>query len=470
MNLFKRGYYSIRNNLKKSLILFSIVFVLGNVICGSLAITQSISNMQNEFRKYYGAKIHIYSKDGIDFPVKVNLPSDDYYKGVRKAVEKIYDGYNFKYAYTDLNYYLKGLFSDTVGYKDEDEWVYGDNVEIYSCGVTTAQMGLIKNYKLELIEGRSFSDEELEKGKNVILVSDAFYVQKGNEYVNVEVGDTLTFKRKVGEHVEDVDYEVIGIYKRYDNVMVAQDRYSFDNHIARVYMPANTLFKEEERFSELNKEYLNDEMNLSNTVFLGDVYLRLQDNDSLGRMIAIIDDDLLGNSSTSGVMYYSSTDEIYKKISAPIESMSGIANFLLISSSILCVLILTVTVFILIRNRKHEIGILISLGETKMKVILQIILEIYLVGILALGCSMITGNKLGQMYSNYLVSEQVEESREDLSIDETKLQDELLDTYAFELSKGYIISVISVGTFVLFLSVMIPVGYVVRLKPKEILL
>jgi hypothetical protein len=49
-----------------------------------------------------------------------------------------------------------------------------------------------------------------------------------------------------------------------------------------------------------------------------------------------------------------STNDIYKKISAPIESMSGIANFLIIMSSCLCTMILSVAIFIIIRNRKHE--------------------------------------------------------------------------------------------------------------------
>lgn len=46
----------------------------------------------------------------------------------------------------------------------------------------------------------------------------------------------------------------------------------------------------------------------------------------------------------------------------------------------------------------------------------------------------------------------------------------MLENYTFGLTSDYIISVMSVGTLVMILSVLIPVGYIVRLKPKKILL
>ena len=124
----------------------------------------------------------------------------------------------------------------------------------------------------------------------------------------------------------------------------------------------------------------------------------------------------------------------------------------------------------MIRKRIHEIGILISLGESRLRVLFQIFLEIYLVCILGLSSSMISGNQLGKIYSDYLIVEQVESSKEDLSIDEIKLQDELMENYSFEMSIGYISAVLIVGSLVLGISVILPIGYISKLNVRKILL
>ena len=83
---------------------------------------------------------------------------------------------------------------------------------------------------------------------------------------------------------------------------------------------------------------------------------------------------------------------------------------------------------------------------------------------------MISGNQLGKIYSDYLIVEQVESSKEDLSIDEIKLQDELMENYSFEMSIGYISAVLIVGSLVLGISVILPIGYISKLNVRKILL
>ncbi|MGN1344779.1 MAG: ABC transporter permease [Traorella sp.] len=465
MNLFKRGYYSIIKNFRKSMMLFLVIFVLGNVICGTLAITQSLQSTQNEFRKHYGAKFEIKAAKSLDFLMWTNSASTNEYIKAKEALEYIAYVNGVDYSYVDLNYYLKGFVSHSLGYVSDDE--LDTDLDIYLCGVTSAQMGLFKNYQLELVEGRSFHDDELINGSKVVLVSDRYRILKNGEYVPVSVGDKITLERSVEDvYEESVEYEVIGLFKRFDNVMVDVDYYSFDNYMSLFYIPASTLFSEEERFNELNQQYSLE----NNCSLLGKAYFQLENANDLEIMLKKIDIHLMKDQAIKNVYISTSTNDIYKKISAPIESMSGTVQFLQVSSTLLCILIVSVSVFILIRNRKHEIGILISLGESKGKVIFQMVLEVYLVGILALGCSMISGNELGKVYSNYIVDYQVELSKDDLSIDESHLQDELLESYSFELSFGYILSVFVVGSLIILISVVIPILYIVSLKPRKILL
>lgn len=476
MNLIKRAYYSVRNNLSKSLVLFAIVFIIGNVMCASLAITNSIENTQNEFRKHYGEKVEIEIMESLSIRDIYKNGSSDLMKRVYEYLNNLVTNNQEVLQYLDMNTAISGFYSNELKYVDENEEVSGD-MSVYLFGTSNPNMGLIKNYKIELIEGRLFSEEEMEKGSKVILISENFQIEKDGNYQKVEIGDVLEFERRIVStkteevlYTEKAEYEVIGIYKRYDNVMVENEQYAYENHMARIYAPLNAIKEEEARFAQLNEEIQYDMKNINNTMMTEKVYFQLKSDVSMNRFEVALNTLKENDPSVFKELSVTSTNDIYKKISGPIESMSEIASFLFIMSSILCVLILSVAIFILIKNRKHEVGILISLGETKSKVILQILLEIMTVGMLALGCSMVSGNQIGKFYSNMLIQEQMETSKDSLTVDEAKLQEELIENYSFEMSKEYVIGVVGTGSVVLLLSVVVPIGYIVRLKPKKILL
>ena len=452
MNLIKRAYYSLINNRSKTIVLFLIVFILGNVMCGALAISQSINNAQSEFQKHYGAKINITLTKPTFEIMMTNESSKTKYINIKDYFENLIGKRTDMIAYQDCMYAIDGITSDDLYYEDE-RYSYIEKAErIHLIGVTNANNGNLKNYKIELIEGRTFNDSEMKEGSQVIMISNNFQYENGDK---VKIGDKLTFKR---ENMSEAVYEVIGIFKRYDNVMIEPngEGYQYDNHMAQIYTPYETLSKEEKESNQ--------------SLLLFNISLQLNEPEDLNVFNLIIDKLKEDKPNIHKNINVISTNDIYKKISAPIESMSGIANFLIIMSSCLCTMILSVAIFIIIRNRKHEIGILISLGEHKRNVILQIMIEILLVGLLALSSSLVTGNKLGELYSNYLVSDQIEMSKDDLTVNESELQEELLEIYSFDLRTEYIISVLTIGTTILLLSVVIPIGYIANLKPRKIML
>ena len=480
MNLFKRAYYSVINNLPKTIVLFLIVFILGNVMCGALAISQSISNAQNEFRQHYGAKVEIKLKEPTTFIMMTNEMSSTSNQNIREYLEKLVINNTDIIAYEDTNYALKGFKSKELVFAEDGLYYIPDTVDIHLVGVTNPMTGLMKNYKVELKDGRLFSEEEMSNQNRVILVPETYKIKEDGEYKDIQVGDKLTFDRHITDinssnhvlYTEEVEFEVIGIIKRVDNVMIDPNGTgdSYGNHMAQIYIPATALLNEEKIFASLNVKYSKDNKNTNNKALLTNLYLQLNEADDIDKIDTIFKVLKEEREALYNSLYYTSTTDIYKKISAPIESMSGIANFLLIMSSCLCIMILSVAIFIIIRNRKHEIGILISLGEHKRNVILQVLLEVILVGFLALSSSLVTGNKLGQLYSNTLINDQIEMSRDDLTINESELQEELLEIYSFDLRAEYILSVLTIGSTILLLSVVIPIGYIVKLKPRKILL
>lgn len=64
-----------------------------------------------------------------------------------------------------------------------------------------------------------------------------------------------------------------------------------------------------------------------------------------------------------------------------------------------------------IRNRKNEIGILLSLGISKPKILLQIVIEALMIGVIALGISFVAAPATSQAAATYLIGQQEEQAQ-----------------------------------------------------------
>ena len=64
-----------------------------------------------------------------------------------------------------------------------------------------------------------------------------------------------------------------------------------------------------------------------------------------------------------------------------------------------------------IRNRKNEIGVLLSLGVSKGKILLQIITEALIIGVIAVGISFAAAPVTSQAAATYLIGQQEEQAQ-----------------------------------------------------------
>jgi putative ABC transport system permease protein len=70
------------------------------------------------------------------------------------------------------------------------------------------------------------------------------------------------------------------------------------------------------------------------------------------------------------------------------------------------VIILSLIVILSIRERKFEIGVLMSLGENKLKIIGQFFAELLIIMIVGVALSAVTGNFIGNSVGNQLLTQQ----------------------------------------------------------------
>jgi putative ABC transport system permease protein len=101
-----------------------------------------------------------------------------------------------------------------------------------------------------------------------------------------------------------------------------------------------------------------------------------------------------------------SNDATYQTMLTPLNNVASFAKNVVILVAIAGAIILTLIIVLTIRDRKFEIGVLLSLGEGKAKVIGQFFTELFIVMIVAVGLSSVTGNFVGNAIGQQLLTQQ----------------------------------------------------------------
>ena len=143
-----------------------------------------------------------------------------------------------------------------------------------------------------------------------------------------------------------------------------------------------------------------------------------------------------------------------------IDSLSGIKHLIKIiafSIAIGGLVVLSLILILWLRERIYEIGILLSIGISKTKIISQFIIELIIISIPAFLSSLILGNVIQRQLTGRLIG-----SGGDLNIDIFKNQSLLDSIVTFLQSYGILISII-------IISVAMASSMILIKKPKDIL-
>lgn len=101
-------------------------------------------------------------------------------------------------------------------------------------------------------------------------------------------------------------------------------------------------------------------------------------------------------------------DQMYQQMLQPLNNVASFAKNIVLLVAAAGIVILTLIVMMSIRERKYEIGVLLSLGESRGKVILQFFSEIMVCMLFALGVAAVSGNLVGNAVGNQLLNQQTE--------------------------------------------------------------
>ena len=175
----------------------------------------------------------------------------------------------------------------------------------------------------------------------------------------------------------------------------------------------------------------------------------------------------------------------YEAVASPLTAMQNLIVWLIVGCVAVSVGILILILSMWIKQRRHETGILLSVGISKSRIILQYTVEVLMIAIIAFGLSFFTSNLISQGVSD-LIFHQVSESQPlpeiELPDDGTEYLDitgqyipydtsnvETLESVQVDVSPDYLLYIYIFGTLLIAFSVSASSISVIQMKPKKIL-
>jgi len=145
------------------------------------------------------------------------------------------------------------------------------------------------------------------------------------------------------------------------------------------------------------------------------------------------------------------------------------------------VIVLTLLILLYLRERKHELGIYMALGERKIYLVYQIVLEVFLVSVIGLIMALFIANIVADNISQSMMQAELVATAvrcesywpsmlEIIGFGQELASDEMLEHFNVSLDVRTIIifSVASIGAIIV--STVIPVFYILELNPKDVLM
>ena len=490
MNFVKRALCSVTRKKGKSLILFAVIFVLGNVIAGAIAIQQSTQNVEKNIKRELGglATIEIDYENNqdelMDPEIKIdNLTPDLINKIGKSPYVKYYDYNSISWAQTEK------LKSSTIDQSEEDASVVYSQNQFNLKGSNFNKILDLEEKKIQLVDGSVFTQEDIDKGTNNVLISSKVADENGLSVGDQMIIDYCSFDYSSENEAKklysiDIPVKIIGIFE--PTTIEMKDKNSEQNNQQNMDQQflsmeqMNTIYMTNQEVDDINKQITEKEAKERSEDFgeIENMYVPtyvLKSSDDVDAFKQETEPLLPKMYKVSA-----STDQ-YDQVGGSMKKMAKISGYVVFIAVLAALLIISLVVLLFMRDRKHELGIYLSLGDKKSHVMGQIIIEMLLISGIALVLSLVTGNFLGKAVSESLLNSDLlstAQNQTDMmysgissSFGMTDLtSQEILNAYEVKFSVAYIISYLLVGLGTVLLSAVLPLFYIVRLNPKKIMM
>ena len=483
MNLIKNVIASIISKKVKYLILLFIFFLLGNFLIVAIGISDASSSAISISRK----KLN---------PVIVLENTDEYNSFDNSKMQHIISNKNQMLnddrvkVYNKL-YYMNLYSENTIPVpmeNEEDKYSFSVDGMQLVCNNTTSMIEIFDG-TYEIVEGRFYNQQEIDNDQKVILVTKEFA-----QLNNLELYDTISFTefsdidemQKYFDNGFDgyIEFEVIGIFENNEST------YGKKYMDVREY-PQNIMlapFSAIEHYADLSSlalnQMMNDVKNLNDEI----TYFAIHHYENINPIIKLNDPIDLEQyvsdyqEKLNPYVILNSNNDAFLKYGKPLDIITYFADFLLMFVLINMVIMISTIICIFVKMREIEIGILLSMGIRKFNIILQMFIEVIIIGFIGISLSFFTGKIIAQKYGSEVLSLSV--VQDNVVEDEQKGiyeviygkdyfenidQQDIFENFQVNISSDIIRKIYLLSTIIIFISSLIPSLLIMIFDPNKIL-
>ena len=415
MSIFNRAYlYIIRKKVRSS-ILFLIVTLISFFLLSGSVLNTTVNNISKNLYKDVNFGFNIESVDKSNKEIE---------KDTLKKIEELK-------GITTKNYIFskpvvvegKKVVQENQNITLNDEIKNKSNLVMMN-GITASKSNIdFKSEVLKLEKGRHIEEND----KNKIMIHEKFA-----ELNHVNLGDKI----KLSQEGKILELEIVGVY--------SGEKTNTFNGLSSDFIE-NTVYTDYKSSQELSNLIANNKVT--------SVEYGVEDSTKLDDVIKTVENLGINN------LMVSKSNKNYELVTSSVESITKITNMIRIGSVVVGVVILSLILMFWVRERTYEIGILLSLGTSKVNLVLQFIVEVLLVTIfglmIALGIEIATIKYLASNVGN-IFSEELPKS----------IADELMKISVNGID---IVNLVIVMIAIVIISVVVALLPILKMKPKKIL-
>ena len=415
MSIFNRAYlYIIRKKVRSS-ILFLIVTLISFFLLSGSVLNTTVNNISKNLYKDVNFGFNVESEDKSNKEIE---------KDTLKKVEELKGITTKNYIFSKpVTVEGKKVVQENQNITLNDEIKNNSNLVMLN-GIIASKSNIdFKSEVLKLEKGRHIEEND----KNKIMIHEKFA-----ELNNVNLGDKI----KLSQEGKILELEIVGIY--------SGEKTNTFNGLSSDFIE-NTVYTDYKSSQELSNLITNNKVT--------SVEYGVEDPTKLDDVIKSVEDLGLNN------LMVSKSNKNYELITSSVESITKITNMIRIGSVVVGVVILSLILMFWVRERTYEIGILLSLGTSKVNLVLQFIVEVLLVTIfglmIALGIEIATIKYLASNVGS-IFSEELPKS----------IADELMKMSVNGID---IVNLVIVMITIVIISVVVALLPILKMKPKKIL-
>ena len=401
--MLKRIYRSIFNRLRQTSLLLVVMFVISLLLCVTFSIKNVSDVLNNKIATSVNPVVSINASNSVfsnqrdyDLLKKIGYQEycemyyEDYYQLIDELKPQYYDlnmtitnqslvsysddGLLYNVADSEL---LSKIKRNKVSEEDIQEklssfngWLSGKYEYCPSIPLCSTSKGEFTDLhyhfnEATIEEGRTFNDDEIDNGASTCVLTSDIYLYKDGFFTKVEVGDYIKYSiaQVIDGEVniyEEYEFEVIGILNG--------DKYRNHNDtIGRSY-----VIIPEKTFMDIYKDVKSYKLSELDYIRTYPSIITLNSFNDIDKFVEKIEE--LNEFGDRNYKYETALDAYYG-FAGNLDTLSLNSDILFKFSFVVSILLTIFIVSLDLNRRKKEIGLLASLGESKVAIMAQLVLE-----------------------------------------------------------------------------------------------